>query len=515
MAKEEGGGRLLSKVAKFVRNPLKDWSELDAADRASQPSPVDSNGYSREALKELIERRQRNEFVRRREFDMLRKMRQREAAGVPDGSGTPSSFHLNTAGKTDGRALTLKKIDEIEEQMSQQWWKGRPSQSGAGEGGAAADPLAAQHARAYADTAPGDPPPEGISEPTGAAAATLPASRLRFETVVEEAAIRFAEGDDGQAEALLLAAVAPDGAEVDDDDTWRALLDLYRATGDAEKFAAASMRYAQRLRKPGPEWVSLRALARSSQDPAADTPVDWYCPPQLGRDGLMALTQALTRAGAVWHLDWRALRGIDADAVAPLATLFGHWADSPTQLRFSGAQRLVAVLAEATPLTVRETDPAWWQVYLAALRLMHLPDDFELVALNYCITYETLPPSWQDPVGGYGAVEAPTGGRASGLYLADDTARTCDDVQLSGELQGASAHVWQRLDADLADARARAVCCSALVRLDLAATAGLLAWVEARDAQGQRVEFTEVHRLLVAFFGLVGIADHASVLPRR
>ena len=29
MAKEEPG-RLLSKVAKFVRNPLKDWSELDA-----------------------------------------------------------------------------------------------------------------------------------------------------------------------------------------------------------------------------------------------------------------------------------------------------------------------------------------------------------------------------------------------------------------------------------------------------------------------------------------------------
>lgn len=510
MTKEEGGGRLLSKVAKFVRNPLKDWSELDAADRSSQPSPVDSNGYSREALKELIERRQRNEFVRRREFDMLRKLRQREAAGTRDGADTPSSFHLNTAGKTDGRALTLKKIDEIEEQMSQQWWKGRPSQPGAVEGGAAADPLAAQHARAYADTAPGDPPPE-MEAP---AAATLPASRLAFETVVEEAAIRFAEGDDGQAESLLLAAVAPDGEQVDDDDTWRALLDFYRATGDAEKFAAASMRYAQRFRKPGPEWVSLRALARGNGGPGADASIDWYCPAQLGREGLLELTQALARAGTVWSLDWRTLRGIEADAIGPLGALLGHWAGAPTQLRFAGAERLIAVLAEATPLTVKETDQAWWQAHLAALRLMHLPDDFELVALNYCITYEAPPPAWQEPAGSYAAADVAAGTR-SGLQLMDDSAPASDDIQLSGELKGASPHVWQRLDADLAGARSPAVNCSALVRLDLGATAGLLGWVEARDAQGQRVEFTDVHRLLAAFFGLVGIADHASVVPRR
>src|SRR6187399_250877 len=117
---KEDTGRLLSKVAKFVRNPLKDWNELDAPE--SVPA---ENGYSREMLKEMIERRQRNDFVRRREFDMLRKLRRREAAGGRD-AVTPSSFNVSsTSGKTEGRALTLKKIDEIEEQMSQQWWKNR------------------------------------------------------------------------------------------------------------------------------------------------------------------------------------------------------------------------------------------------------------------------------------------------------------------------------------------------------------------------------------------------------
>src|SRR4051794_25793776 len=99
MAKEESG-RLFSKVAKFVRNPLKDWSELDAQD-SSDPAAREA-GYSREALKQMIERRQRNDFVRRREFDMLRKLRQREAAGGRDPAATPSSFNVSsTHGKSD------------------------------------------------------------------------------------------------------------------------------------------------------------------------------------------------------------------------------------------------------------------------------------------------------------------------------------------------------------------------------------------------------------------------------
>jgi hypothetical protein len=124
MAKEESG-RLFSKVAKFVRNPLKDWSELDAP--SASDSSLPDQTYSREMLKEMIERRQRNDFVRRREFDMLRKLRQREAAAHAfDPTVTPSSFNVNSSSeKPEGRALTLKKIDEIEQQMSQQWWKGR------------------------------------------------------------------------------------------------------------------------------------------------------------------------------------------------------------------------------------------------------------------------------------------------------------------------------------------------------------------------------------------------------
>lgn len=515
MAKEEPG-RLLSKVARFVRNPLKDWSELDAPDSAAPDA-----GYSREMLKEMIERRQRNDFVRRREFDMLRKLRRREAAGERDPGASPSSFNISSIGRTEGRALTLKKIDEIEEQMSQQWWKGRPP-GAHGEDAAPVDPavLAAQQARAYADTH-ADAPPVALPLPPVGDDGPQP-SRLLVDGGLEEAAIRFAQGDDAGAEAILLQSLASESGQADDDDTWRGLLDLYRATGNTEKFVQVSTRYAQRLKRPGPEWISLRVLARDVQ--AADiarrgaqaggavAEANWFSPHQLTREALSGLTRALAGAGAVWTLDWRALSGIDADAAGPLRALFEHWASSPVQLRFAGADRLQAVLAAATPNNERGTDPVWWQLRMAVQRTVHAADDFELTALNYCITYEISPPPWQDPVGRYTDLGA-SGGPASSATPVP-TAAVAGRSLLAGELSGECHGLLQQLDAELADAATPTVSCAALVRIDFVAAGTLLNWVMARAARGQRVVFVDAHRMIVAFFKAVGIADHAGVMVR-
>jgi hypothetical protein len=528
MGKEEAN-RLLSKVAKFVRNPLKDWSELDS----EEPAALE-NSYSREMLKEMIERRQRNDFVRRREFDMLRKLRQREAAGGRDAAATPSSFNVSsTSGKSEGRALTLKKIDEIEEQMSQQWWKaraaraedGQPQPEGvageASEGSEGGGQMAAQHARSYADTVPGVPQPGDAAQPQAQPA---------HDGSIEESAVCFAHGDDAGAEAILLQALAPESPTSGNDDTWLTLLDFYRATGDAEKFVATATRYAQRMKRNAPEWISLRALASTVRASTAPQPLlvpepaggaDWSSPARLTREALIGLTRALTAAGAVWKLDWRTLEAIEADASAPLRALFNHWADSAVQLRFAGADQLLLVLAEATPASDRNIDAVWWQLHMAALRVMHRPDEFELLALNYCITYEVSPPPWEDPKGEYAPLDLPKSARPanSGLSSLMADHRPPEDAPagatLMGELTGESHSTWQRLDHELGASATSAISCTALVRIDFAAAGTLLNWVAEHHARGNDLQFFDAHRLIAAFFGVVGIADHATVAVRK
>ncbi|MEJ8846786.1 STAS domain-containing protein [Variovorax rhizosphaerae] len=521
MPKEEPG-RLLAKVAKFVRNPLKDWAELDELDAGSSDT-----GYSREMLKEMIERRQRNDFVRRREFDMLRKLRQREAASSRDAS--PSTFSVSsTGGKVAGRALTLKKIDEIEEQMSQQWWKNR--QPGANGEPMTPAAMAAQQARAYADTEPGHAPP--VPAPGEPSLPRPPG----IDSALEEAAIRFAHGDDPGAEAILLQALAPESPQADNVEIWRALLDFYRATADFDKFSQTGMRYVQRFKRAGPEWISLRALARDvqlagaarleSRGAGGPEGADWFCPEQLTRGGLAGLTQALASAGPAWTLDWRNLSGIDADAAGPLRALMEHWAASPVQLRFVGAAHLLKVLVAATPTNNRDTEPVWWQLRMAILRVMNDVDGFELAALNYCITYEVSPPPWEDPAGSYAAVDSaapapppkPSSGiERMGIGPSAEVAPTpaiAGHSLLVGELSGECHDVLHELDAELVNAEVPTVSCAALVRMDFAAAGTLLNWAMARAARGQRVEFVDVQRMLAAFFKVIGIADHASVVVR-
>ena len=111
---------LLSKMVRFVRNPTVNWNEVDSieAERDSQ--------YSKQVLKDMLERKRRNDFIRRREFDQLRKIRQRDALNPSQRPDEPlariSMFH-STLTSPGERAVTMRKIDEIEEQMSRQWWR--------------------------------------------------------------------------------------------------------------------------------------------------------------------------------------------------------------------------------------------------------------------------------------------------------------------------------------------------------------------------------------------------------
>ena len=71
------------KVVKFVANPATDWTQLGTPTQESRDTE-----HARSELKAMIERKRRNDFVRKREFDMLRKVR-REGL-TPEPCGLPS-----------------------------------------------------------------------------------------------------------------------------------------------------------------------------------------------------------------------------------------------------------------------------------------------------------------------------------------------------------------------------------------------------------------------------------------
>ena len=592
MALKDNNPGLLSKVAKFVRNPTTNWADLDSH------QPEAESGYSKQALKEMIERKRQNDFVRRREFDQLRKLRSRDPTAGIDPAGRPSFFQSSIASNTGERAVTLKKIDEIEAQMSKQWWKGKqvdaPENGGNFPMSPSPDGKSAESApitlapgseasTGFALTQPSQLPSEvelqasdfvstqlGISNPklynmprpgatpvapraqdgggSGFSSSRLYAVELSDDASdpdLEDAAIRFANGDDAGAEAGLLDALRGDSVSVDLADLWTAaLFDFYRATGQQAPFDGIAIDFAERFGRSAPAWFSMpeqldpktAAAPASASVEALPGKAIWTCPPSLDVASLGLLHQALADAPLPWFLNWSQLVSIKPDALDVLSQLFASWCSQRVRLRFGGAENLDRALRSYTLSGDKAVSTLWWRARMDALRIMRLQDEFELVALDYCVTYEVSPPAWQEArcefisdsrsllgnagTGGRKAADATAPGWQRGegglaltvpMGLEDVPAAV---VELTGEIVGDAADALLKLEAGLQGAGRLVISCARLIRVDFSAAGSILNWVASRESEGCHVQFREVHRLVGAFFNVIGINEHARVVLR-
>jgi len=619
MTKEDPSG-LLSKVVRFVTSPTTNWSDLN------QPEEDRDSQYNKQALKEMIERKRRNDFVRRREFDQLRKLRKREALNPPVDPARPSFFQSSLASRIEDRAGTLKKIDEIEAQMSMQWWRAKQGQPPPGAAAAvspnafaptrplgmdsAAAPLMADASPAVAPASAGKPqvapsdamplsmPSSTVSpsmlrnlptQPGSLMPSTIPAGTrwdatqpaTHFQAFaptavqpqassvgidfgatqsfvpdslvfvhlpeLEEAAIRYANGDVEAAESALLELLRQPSL-IRREPLWMALFDLYRSTGQQERFDSATIDFAGIFGKSGPLWGHWSEEPgrprQHSFDVADQGPgYQWIAPPVLTSDVLQALKTALERAASPWLLDWTRLSRIEPSAVDPLADLVADWASSRVRLRWQGLAVLDDLLRAHTPSGHADTPQVWWRLRMESLRLLGRAEEFELVALDYCVTYEQSPPSWQAPycecliLSGDGsamsvqppAVDvvpaqasryqtefAPTAlvGEMSQL----DTGMSASSpisVALAGEV---TTDIEGTLPVPLPGyqiPRVLVVDCARLVRIDFLAAGSVLNWAAARQAEGTQVQFQHLNRLVAVFFNVIGINEHARVIPRQ
>ena len=645
MAEPKDGESFFRKVVRFVANPATDWSEV--ATRQD-----DGQDLERSELKAMVERKRRNDFVRKREFDTLRKLRR-------DGLSPEQLATLGGSSRVDDSEVRLNdglsgaradsgvkaKIDEIEQQMvgengvraapirrppptvrratstaAQQPadFYSAPTEAVAFDShrhrpGArsAAEPTASLHPSL--DHLPPLPPlhdpddtplqapvvmgggmaplraspagglvstwaPAGVGSPAassggqGRSAAALPPLTLapvsvsmpasmpagglpqvdagfgagsRFAVEVrevvhdpelDEAVIAFANADFNHCEQALVVLCKDGAARHQHAETWHVLLDLYRATGQQGKFDTLSMAYANLFNRSSPQWYSLpKRVAEANADERPDTrgvkgDVGWVSPPVLDVDAVARLRSATLQLPLPWVLDWTALERVEPEAASHLQVLFRQWAPQPIDMRWLAAERLLATLQEAAPTGVRDADPAFWMARLEALRLSNRPDQFDETAIDYCVTYEVSPPSWERArcqVRASGASLSTTPpplsmvGEASSSFLESgmlDDGRTglqVTTVELSGQLAGDISNTLQQLDRKLGAATLVQVSCARLIRVDFIAAGDLLNWVLSRQTENRNITFVDAHRLVALFFGAMGINEHARVLVPR
>ena len=618
------------KVVRFVANPATDWTDLHSRQEDTKELELEKS-----ELKAMIERKRRNDFVRKREFDMLRRVRREGLSPEQLATlGTSSRLDDSEARLPDNQARpdgVKAKIDEIEQQMV---GDAGFNTTGRGRGpGSYAPPPAPTAAPAPVARAPmpmfemeprtaasagssSNPSPSALAQAassvngqaasaagssftrTGTAAAlsplpdiTLPpaaapapvqmvsglpplaplasvsfdgagpgpissraplaentdfgsafaveVSEVVHDPELDEAVIAFANADFGPCEEALQRITGMGGERSQHAETWLVLFDLYRATGQQQRFESLALDYAQQFGWSAPQWYSLPKLVA---DALADEPivtstasrshgdVGWVCPDVLDIEAVARLRSQSLQMPLPWVFDWGGLRSVDAEAAMQLSMVFRLWAGQALEMRWQAGDKLFTVLQDSAPTGVRDADPAFWLTRLDALRLANRADQFDEAAIDYCVTYEVSPPSWEPTRCKVHISGSNLSTRNPPLSVVSDVSTSflesglAEDigggiemahVELSGQLVGDISATLEKLQSQLGNAPVVSVSCARLIRVDFIAAGDLLNWVLARRNEARAVQFVDAHRLLALFFGAMGINEHAKVQVRK
>lgn len=316
----------------------------------------------------------------------------------------------------------------------------------------------------------------------------------------EEAAILFANGSEDEARMVLEHALQ---TTFDSDarfNLWQMLLDLMRLTGHRERFENLSLAFATEFERSPPPWHDLSSRASG----AGDTPkiqtvnLSGHLGGQAAAQ-FAQLIQIAMRAGAL-RIDLTRLSGVDEAGAMLLLRAVRGLRRAKVRLALGGANHLVNVLSGQVA-SGRRTNQTLWLLLLEVLQFTDQQERFEELAVDYAMTFEESPPSWEPPES---LTASQTGAERSGL----EAGRT---YFLEGEIVGQGAERLRKIATFAADKTMVELDCSSLRRMDFVSAGTLFNVVSQLHNQGRLVVLVSVNSMVAALMQVMGLHQVARI----
>jgi len=346
--------------------------------------------------------------------------------------------------------------------------------------------------------------PELAAAPSATAAPPIAASELAA-SIIEDTVILFANGQVEEALATLSRAVRDEELGGLALQGWLMLFDLYQHLGMAAEFEVHALKFSVRFERSPPTWLE----ARERRD-AALAPMDI---------GSFVLSGALSKASALEleklrstavarravRVECGQVKSFDGPGCVLLRDALLSLRDSGTEVLLSGEAQLLRLLEDACRPKRIETGKDPWALLLEIYRILDLKDRFEEAAVNYAVTFEVSPPSW----------ELKPGAEAKGVALVRPLDVADHAHALSGELTGASDDLARQLRDWAGANNMLAIDISQVRRVDFV-TAGLMFKVLSKlSKDGTTIQIRGASELIHALFRIMGIDKVARIIPRK
>ncbi|MDR3221673.1 MAG: STAS domain-containing protein [Candidatus Accumulibacter sp.] len=326
----------------------------------------------------------------------------------------------------------------------------------------------------------------------------------------EEAAVLFANHQD-QAAQMVLESALQTLQSGPAERLWLMLFDLYRCLDQQPAFEAMGIEYARAFEKSPPIWGS-----ESEPAPSAKA--------SIGKDGGMifkgdllggnaasfdAARQALEKHHGL-RLDLSRIKQADPEGCAGLMDLLSHARKKGLGIELRGKDALISLVKESIEAGKKETPAAGkecWPLLLELFQQQGQQDVFEELAIDYAVTFEESPPSWDA-----GRVEAPEPAAPEEEQAAESDASDDGAYVLSGEIKSSR---FADLPVFAQQRESLLIDCAKLARIDFVSAGALLNSLTTVRATGKLIVFRYPNHLVAELFRIVGLAGVATIVVAK
>ena len=329
--------------------------------------------------------------------------------------------------------------------------------------------------------------------------------------VLENAVLLYASGHAGEARTLLA-----DGIENDSETqllplAWLSLFDLHQRAADRAAFEQLALSYVVRFERSAPAWNDR---FRPPVVTTARAPVGGFinvtgklCAASATQ--LEALKRAIERNASQARFDLAAITEFDDAGARLLATVLGEARRKQYPLRLQRPELLRGALDAAVKKGASGGEGAW----LLSLELLQWQGDrdaFDDRAVDYAVTFEVSPPSWEPPMlaGDAGAArgEAAAGSSAAPEGDSEQGTSQPDVLSWSGVVAGAHPPQVAKLNEFAEGRTVLPIDMSEVERIDFVGAGALYNVVKTIERNGKAVQIFGATPIIRAMMLLIGIA---------
>lgn len=325
-------------------------------------------------------------------------------------------------------------------------------------------------------------------------AAVAPAS-----APVEESAILYANGQEDAAQGMLLESLAGSGRS--EHRIWWMLFDLYQVQGREEAFNSMAIDYASTFETSPPAYQprSSGAAGRSGVAPTAVLTgmLDETSVPLLAR------LVAAPANSPVLRIELDQVRAVTDIGCARLLATLQALRKQKRPLVVAGAEMLANLLRPALIVGDTTIGASPWLLRIELLQILHQEKEFEEAAMDYCVTFEVSPPSFEPADHVAGAAPA-SGSAAAG-----------DHFMLPAVIDGDCTFLLNAIGKYGAGNNPAVLDCERLVRVDYGCAALLVEKMRALQQEKVQVELRNLNHLVMELLRLLGGADCARLYPHK